>query len=101
MFRNRPGEFTRQWEILQGSRATREKKVGGAPLSVGENGDPEGSDRPDRTNAKHSLKTTPRGIQPRRFKRFIVLFFVGRYLETPPLEIHLPRPSYWACEIMN
>ena len=67
------------------------KKWRGAPCSVGEIGDLDGSGRPKNRNDTHSLKWYRAGFGPSAFNA-ISPAFRGRYLETPPLEIH-PIPT--------
>ena len=59
-------------------------------------GDLEGPGRPGNMIDTHSLNWPRAGFGP-AFRAISTVFLGGRYSETPPLEIHLPRSSYWVC----
>ena len=62
-------------------------------------GDSDGSGRHGNMIHTHSLKGPHTGYGP-AFNAKAAVFFAW-YSEKPPLEIHLHRPSDWACEITN
>ena len=62
-------------------------------------GDSEGSGRPGNMTHTHSLKWPHATFGPAFNAKATVS--CAWYSETPPLEIHLHRQSYWACGITN